>query len=91
MIKKRKCAIIGCGNVGATTAYTIAQSRLFSEIVLIDINTKRAVGEAADINHALPFISPMDIYAGDYSDLSDANIIIITAGASQKQGETRIF
>ena len=89
MINTRKCAIIGCGNVGATTAYTLAQSRLFSELVLIDIDKKRAEGEAADINHALPFISPMDIYAGDYSDLSDANIIIITAGASQRPGETR--
>ena len=89
MINPRKCAIIGCGNVGATTAYTLAQSRLFSELVLIDINKKRAKGEADDINHALPFISPMEIYAGDYSDLSDAYLIIITAGASQKPGETR--
>ena len=80
MINTRKCAIIGCGNVGATTAFALAESRLFSELVLIDINRKRAEGEADDINHALPFISPMDIYAGDYSDLSDANIIIITAG-----------
>ncbi len=89
MINARKCAIIGCGNVGATTAYTLAMSQLFSEIVLIDINKKRAEGEADDISHALPFISPMEIYAGDYSDLSDANIIIITAGASQRIGETR--
>lgn len=90
MINTRKCAIIGCGNVGATTAFALAESRLFSELVLIDINRKRAEGEADDINHALPFISPMDIYAGDYSDLSDANIIIITAGVSQKPNETRL-
>ena len=90
MINPKKCAIIGCGNVGATSAFALAQSRLFSEIVLIDINKKRAEGEADDISHALPFISPMEIYAGDYSDLSDARIIIITAGASQKPGETRI-
>ncbi len=90
MINTRKCAIIGCGNVGATTAFALAESSLFSELVLIDINKKRAEGEADDINHALPFISPMDIYAGDYSDLSDANIIIITAGVSQKPNETRI-
>lgn len=86
----RKCAIIGCGNVGATTAFSLAKSKLFSEIVLIDIDKKRAQGEADDINHALPFISPMDIYAGDYADLSGADIIIITAGASQAVGETRI-
>ena len=89
MINKKKSAIIGCGNVGATTAYALAQSRFFSEIVLIDTDKKRAQGEADDINHALPFISPMEIYAGDYSDLSDAYIIIITAGASQRPGETR--
>lgn len=90
LINIRKCAIIGCGYVGATTAFSLAMSRLFSEMVLIDIDTKKAEGEAADINHALPFISPMDIYAGDYSDLSDANIIIITAGGAQKPGQTRI-
>ena len=68
----RKCAIIGCGNVGATTAYTLMQSGLFSEMVLIDIDMKRAQGEAEDIAHGLPFHSPMNIYAGSYSDLSDA-------------------
>ena len=90
MLNQRKCAIIGCGNVGATTAYTLAQSMLFSELVLIDIDKKKAQGEADDINHALPFLSPMDIYAGDYSDLSDSKLIIITAGSSQRKGETRI-
>ncbi len=90
MINIRKCAIIGCGNVGATTAYSLALSRLFSEILLIDINKQKAEGEAADINHSLPFISPMDIYAGDYPDLHDANIVIITAGAAQEVGESRI-
>ncbi len=86
----RKCAIIGCGNVGATTAYTLMQSGLFSEMVLIDIDMKRAQGEAEDIAHGLPFHSPMNIYAGSYSDLSDAALIIITAGAAQRPGETRI-
>lgn len=85
----RKCAIIGCGNVGATTAYSLVLDRTFSEIVLIDINSKKAAGEAADLNHSLPFIAPMSIYAGDYSDLSDASIIIITAGANQRPGQSR--
>ena len=49
----RKCAIIGCGNVGATTAYSLVLDRTFSEIVLIDINSKKAAGEAADLNHGL--------------------------------------
>ena len=86
----RKCAVIGCGNVGATTAYTLMQTGWFSEMVLIDVNQKKAKGEAADIAHSLPFHSPMDIYAGDYSNLGDCGLIIITAGANQKPGETRL-
>ena len=85
----QKCAIIGCGFVGATTAYTLIQSELFSEIVLIDIDRKKAEGEAMDLVHGLPFLSPVRIYAGDYNDLSDAAIVIITVGANQKIGETR--
>lgn len=86
----RKCAVIGCGNVGATTAFSLMKSGLFSEIVLIDINRERALGEAADLNHAMPFLSPARIFAGDYRDLSDAGLIILAAGAAQKPGETRI-
>ncbi len=90
MLNERKCAIIGCGFVGATTAYTLMQSGMFSEMVLIDLDRKKAEGEAADLGHGLPFHAPMDIYAGDYSDLTDCFLIIITAGANQKPGETRI-
>ena len=86
----RKCAVIGCGNVGATTAFSLMKSGLFSEIVLIDINRERARGEAEDLNHAMPFLSPARIFAGDYRDLSDAGLIILAAGAAQKPGETRI-
>lgn len=86
----QKCAVIGCGNVGATTAYSLMLSGLFNEIVLLDIDKKRAKGEAEDIAHGIPFNSPVEIYAGDYSDIEDAGIIIITAGVSQKAGETRI-
>ena len=86
----RKCAVIGCGNVGATTAYALMKSGLFSEIVLIDVNKKKAEGEAMDLNHGLPFNSPSLIYAGDYSDIVDCYLIIITAGANQKEGETRL-
>ncbi len=89
MINIRKCAVIGCGFVGATAAFSLAQSSMFSEMVLIDLDRKKAEGEAADISQALPLISPMDIYAGDYCDLADANIIIITAGAAQLPGQTR--
>ncbi len=85
-----KCGVIGCGNVGATTAYTLMISGLFTEIVLVDIDTVKASGEAEDIAHGIPFNSPSDIYAGNYDDLSDAGIVIITAGVSQRQGETRL-
>lgn len=89
-INMRKAAIIGCGFVGAATAFTLMQSRLFSEIVLIDSNFDKADGEAKDISHGIPFAGQMKIYAGDYGDISDAAIIIITAGANQKPGETRL-
>ncbi len=90
MINNRKCAIVGCGNVGATTAYTLMLSGLFTDIVLIDIDKRRAKGEAEDIAHGIPFNSPVEIYTGDYSDVGDAGIVIITAGVSQRPGETRI-
>ena len=90
MADLRKCAIIGCGQVGASCAYTFMQSGLFGEMVLIDVNIEKAEGEAMDLNHGLPFRSPMKIYAGDYSDIADAYIIIIAAGANQKDGESRL-
>ena len=90
MLNSRKVAIIGVGNVGATTAYALSGSGLFSEMVLIDINRQRTAGEAEDLCHAIPFLSPMEIYAGDYADLADAAIIIITAGAAQRGAETRL-
>ena len=86
----QKCGVIGCGAVGATSAHTLLGSGLFNEIVLIDINRKKAEGEAMDIGHGAPFVKPVNIYAGDYSDLSDAYLVIITAGANQMPGETRI-
>ena len=88
--RMRKCGIIGCGNVGATTAFTLMQTGWFSEMVLLDLDVRKAEGEAADLAHGLPFHSPMDIYAGDYADLCDCGLIIITAGANQRPGETRM-
>ena len=89
-INTRKAAIIGCGFVGSASAFALMQSGLFSEIVLIDSDKNRAEGEALDISHGLPFAKPVKIYAGNYEDISDASIIIITAGAGQKPGETRL-
>lgn len=89
-MNKQKIGIVGCGYVGATIAYTLMCSGLMSEVVLIDICRDKARSEEMDLNHCLPFLSPMQIYAGDYSDLSDAAIVIVAAGANQKEGETRI-
>jgi len=86
----RKCGIIGCGDVGASIAFALMQSRLFNDMILVDVNKDKAEGEAMDLSHGLPFNKPMDIYQGDYSDLKDAGIIIITAGAAQKPNETRL-
>lgn len=85
-----KVGIIGCGFVGSSSAFSLMQSGMFTEMVLIDADKARAEGEALDISHGLPFAKPMKIYAGDYSDLKDAGLIIITAGANQKPGETRL-
>ena len=90
VIKSRKAAVIGCGIVGSATAFTLMQSKLFSELVLLDVNTGKADGEAKDISHGVPFAAPMKIYAGDYDDVADAAIIIVTAGANQKPDETRL-
>lgn len=86
----RKVVMIGCGFVGAACSFAIMQSGLFSEIVLIDSDNARAQGEALDISHGVPFARPVKIYAGDYDDIQDANLIIISAGANQKPGETRL-
>lgn len=89
-IDLHKVAIIGCGFVGSSTAFALMQSRLFSEMVLLDVDRARAEGEAMDISHGMPFSVPMKIYAGSYDDIVDADIIIITAGANQKPNETRL-
>ncbi|MCD7757262.1 MAG: L-lactate dehydrogenase [Clostridiales bacterium] len=86
----RKAAIVGCGFVGSASAFSLMQSGLFSELVLIDADRQRAEGEALDISHGLPYARPMQIYAGDYDDAADCSIIVITAGAAQKEGETRL-
>lgn len=86
----RKVVIVGTGFVGSTTAYTLMLSGLVSEIVLIDINAGKAEGEAMDMNHGMAFVKPLKIYSGSYKDCKDADIVIISGGAGQKPGETRI-
>ena len=90
MALARKIGIIGCGNVGMTVAYTLMSHGICSEMVLIDVNKQKAESEAMDLGHCLPFLSPMQIYSGEYSDLRGAEMIIIAAGVGQKPGETRI-
>ncbi len=85
-----KIVIVGDGFVGSTTAYTIMLGGLFSEIVIIDINRDKADGDALDIAHGVSLMKPVKVYAGDYRDCKDADIVIITAGAAQSPGETRI-
>ena len=85
-----KAGIIGSGMVGATAAFSIMMQNAANEIILIDRDYNRAKAEADDIRHASPFAHPINIYAGDYADLVDADIVIITAGASQKPGQTRL-
>ena len=89
-INYRKVAVIGCGFVGSASAFALMQSGLFSEMVLLDVDHKKAEGEAMDISHGEAYARPMKIYAGTYDDIADASIIIITAGANQKPGETRL-
>lgn len=86
---KGKITVVGAGNVGSTVAYTLMISGLVSEIVLIDINKDKAEGDAMDMSHGVSFVSPVRIIAGDYSDIKESDMVIITAGANQREGEKR--
>ena len=90
MVNIQKAAVVGCGFVGSAIAYTLMQKGIFSEMVLLDVNRAKAEGEAMDISHGLPFAHAMDIRAGSYEEIADAAVVIITAGANQKPGETRL-
>ncbi len=85
-----KVVVVGAGFVGATFAYSLLQSGLASEIVLIDANRAKAEGEAMDINHAVPLARPARVWAGDYSDCAGAAVTVVTAGSAQRPGETRL-
>ncbi|ABZ85285.1 l-lactate dehydrogenase [Heliomicrobium modesticaldum Ice1] len=85
-----RVSIIGTGNVGAATAFGLLSASTVSELVLVDINKKKAEGEAMDLNHGVSFVSPVEVVSGDYSDCKGSRIVIFTAGANQKPGETRL-
>jgi L-lactate dehydrogenase len=85
-----KIAVIGTGFVGSSFAYSLMIHGTVSEIVLIDIDRKRAEGEAMDLNHGVSFVRPVRVWAGDYKDCRDADVIVIAAGLAQKPGESRL-
>lgn len=85
-----KVTIIGAGSVGATIAYTMVVDSIASEIVLVDINKNKAIGEAMDIVQGAPFTSPVNIYAGDYEDAKGSDVVILTSGVARKPGQSRL-
>ena len=85
-----KITIIGSGSVGTTIGYTLTVMGMASEIVMIDINNNKALGEALDIRQGTPFCSPCSIYAGSYADSKDSDIVIITSGVARKPGQSRL-
>lgn len=82
--KPTKISIIGAGAVGSAVAFSIATQRLVAEIVIIDVNTEKAEGEAMDISHGLITMGSMNIHSGTYADVVDSDLIIITAGVGRK-------
>jgi len=87
---KPKVSIIGAGNVGVRYAYALVQSGFAREIMLVDSDRAKAEGEVMDLSHGAPFVSPVEIFAGGYSDISSSDLVVITAGKKQKPGQSRI-
>ncbi len=85
-----KVTIIGAGTVGSTIAYTMAVQGIASEIVIIDINEEKALGEAMDIRQGTPYCHPVNIYAGGYEDAAGSDVVIITSGIARKPGQSRL-
>jgi L-lactate dehydrogenase len=86
----RKVSIIGCGRVGMRFAYFMMSRGLTRELVLVDYDKARAEGEAMDLSDGSPFVAPIDVHSGDYSDTANSELIIITAGSGRKPGQSRI-
>jgi L-lactate dehydrogenase len=89
-VDSTRVVIVGAGMVGSSIAYATMIQGFCSELVMIDVNKDRAVGEALDLEHALPVLQPMKVWAGDYDDCADADIVVICAGIAQKPGQTRM-
>jgi L-lactate dehydrogenase len=88
--RSQKVGLIGTGLVGSSFAYALMQRGIASELVLVDANADKAIGEMMDLNHGLSFTKPMKITAGNYPDLAGSKVVVITAGTSQRPGETRL-
>jgi len=89
-VNRRKVVVVGAGAVGATFAYSLAQSGLADEIGIIDKNESLARGQVMDLVHGQPYFPAVSIHVGDLSDYADAQLIVMTAGAAQRPGETRL-
>jgi L-lactate dehydrogenase len=87
---KPRVSIIGAGNVGTRYAYALTIRGLARQIILVDIDKKRLAGEVMDLSHGAPYVSPVEIRAGDYPDTENSDLVVITAGKKQKPGETRL-
>jgi len=85
-----KVTVVGSGSVGSTIAYTLTIMGLASEIIMIDINQEKSLGEALDIRQGVPFCHPTSIYAGSYADAVNSDIVIITCGMARKAGQSRL-
>ncbi len=88
--KKRKIAVLGTGNVGATVAYTLTLSGLASEIVLVDINKEKAEGEALDLTQCAASVPSVKVWSGEYEDVAGSDIVVVTFGVGRKPGQTRL-
>ena len=89
-IDHQKIIVVGNGAVGSSYIFALVTQNIAQEIGIIDIDVNKAEGDALDLSHALAFTSPKKIYAANYEDCKDADIVVITAGAAQKPGETRL-
>ncbi|MFQ5867426.1 MAG: L-lactate dehydrogenase [bacterium] len=87
---KPKVSIIGCGNVGMRYAYALLLKGVVRQIILVDVDRKRLEGEVMDLSHGAPYISPVEIIAGDYPDIINSDLVVITAGKKQKPDQTRL-
>ena len=85
-----KITIVGAGSVGATIAYKLASDMIASEIVLVDVRSEKALGEAMDIRQGMAFIGKVNIYAGSYEDAKGSDIVIITSGVARQANQTRL-